>query len=108
MITGEHLNKHGQDLYQVSFKHIKPQQAGEKFSDYWQRSNKHRDVVCSSFQEALDAAQTGMNDYVITGVRRVGPVIVVDNPHVGSKSTPDIAITIGAEERNNFKVGLTD
>lgn len=92
------MTRHNRDLYQVSFRHVKPQQVGEV--DYHLRSNKHQDVVCSSFQEALDAAQTGMNDYVVTGVRRVGSVVVVERtPNLlSNKSTPDI----------NVKVGLTD
>jgi len=90
------------DLYQVSLKHDMPQQVGEKSEDYFLRSNKHVDVVCASFAEALSAAQTGQHDYVITGVRRVGSVIVVrdcttvvqDELKVGNKATPDIDVKV--------------
>jgi len=124
------MSRHNRDLYQVSFKHVKPQQVGEDSSDYYLRSNKHQDVVCRSFTEALDAASTGMNDYVITGVRRLGPVIVVGNQHDtlglnptiinqigklfrekdGAKATPDIDVKVGSDELEKYKGpdGLTD
>ncbi len=95
-------SRKNRQLYRVDLKHIQPQQVGEENSDYYLRANKHQDVVCHSFQEALDAAQTGQHDYVITSVRRTGPVIVV-----GDGFTHDIreAEEPGSTSTPRFKLG---